>query len=159
MKAKQVFEQNSKSGKTKEPFPCPSCLWIIGSIAILIVMLCTLYYGGTRNRLERETECFSMLYDMVRDMDFATGCFEGGILTLYDIVGNQLMTIDVDHASRVGRTMLRKDLQEEQIYFVLGGSVDDEYGVLYTERNQVNMDGLWSIKRMGGNCFYYQTRE
>ena len=126
---------------------------------LFAVMLRALYYGGTRNHLKRETECFSMLYDMVRDIDFKTGRLEEGVLTLYDIDGNQLMAINVDSCNRAGRTMLRKNSKEEQVYFILGGSVDDEYGVLYTEENRVNMAGLWSIKRMGGNCFYYQTRE
>jgi hypothetical protein len=41
--------------------------------------------------------------------------------------------------------------------FALGGAVDDSFGILFTDGSLVDMDGLYKIKRLGGNAYYYQT--
>ncbi len=125
--------------------------------ALLLVGLCLLYPGIVKRSLEKEAESLFSVYQIVRDMNFASGRLDKNALTLYDARGQQLTVINVDRFDGRDVIRLRNDTATKQIYFILGGSVDDEYGILYTADNAVNMDGLHKLTRMGGNCFYYQT--
>lgn len=129
----------------------------IVAVACAAVLLALLSFSGCARTIEQENEGFTSLYQTIRDLDFVTGHLEGNTAILYNAQREELVRLELAAPCWESAVALRKDAETDQIYFILGGSVDDECGILYTAGSTVDMDGLYVLNRLGGNCFYYQT--
>jgi hypothetical protein len=45
----------------------------------------------------------------------------------------------------------------DDVFFVTGGAVDDEWGYVITGDSAVGMDGLWQLERVDGHVYRFST--
>ena len=47
----------------------------------------------------------------------------------------------------------------DDVFFVTGGAVDDEWGYVITGDSAVGMNGLWQLERVDGHVYRFSTRK
>lgn len=103
------------------------------------------------------TDYCYMLNEKLIGADFDKAYVADGVISLYDSGDTLLMEIDFDAYDESKKVLyIRKENQ--RVYFILGGSVDDEYGIMFVndESNEL-LDGIHTIERVGGNAYEYST--
>lgn len=128
---------------------------IFSSLGLAAVLLVVAWGYGEGSKTN--VDDFSEIYHEIADVDFCSGKLLDKTLILYDKNGTEIMSLRGEKYDRVEFDTVRKDPVTNQVMFVTGGSVDDEYGVLYEGKYGVDMDGIHRIERIGGNSFYFQT--
>ena len=106
---------------------------------------------------KREEEYFRGIYSVIKDRSFDNGKFDNGELVLYNSSFDVLERISVTENQSHKLVRIIKDADAEQIYFIMGGAVDDQYGIVFTKGSSINMDGIHSLKRISGNSYYYAS--
>lgn len=134
--------------------------WIVRSIVCLVVCLLLGCYALIRDQHERDTVGYSyQINEIIKDLDFYTAeVTENGIM-LYDRNFDELDIVPFDgYNSHIKFTGIRKD--GGVIYFILIGSVDDEWGLMFVnDEANTMMNGIHSLERVGGNHYYYDTHK
>lgn len=123
---------------------------------LAMALLITAWMCWKESKMDMEYN-FYEIYHEVKDIDFCSGKLTDGTLHLYDKNGTAVMDLRGDKYDRAKLVAVRKNPETDQIVFVVGGSADDEYGVLYEGKYGVDMEGIHRLERMGGGAFYYQT--
>ena len=104
-----------------------------------------------------EIEYYTSINRMIKDQDFYIARVGEGEISLYDKNNIIVETMGFDFYDRsIPLVTIRKEFGN--LYFVTAGSVDDEYGVVFTNDSSNNLDGIMSLERIGGNAFLYSTR-
>lgn len=47
----------------------------------------------------------------------------------------------------------------DDVFFITGGAVDDEWGYVISGDDSVCVEGLWHLDRIGGNVYAFSTRK
>lgn len=127
------------------------------SLIVILVIICiivgAIYYAKPRVKAEE----FSEIYSEISNIDFSSGKLRDGALLLYDENGNTIMSLEGDPYEKADFIAVYKNSETSQIMFIMGGSVDDTYGVLYVGKYGIDMNGINRVERIGGNAFYFQT--
>ncbi len=128
--------------------------------AILIAILITAgfaYSACTDITVKKEEEYFYKINTLLRDMDFYTAKTTDNTIELYDSENTLTDTIAFDDYDKsISLVYIRKE--GSVIYFITSAAVDDEWGVMYINDDSNNiLDGVKSIKRIGGNSYQYST--
>ena len=124
-------------------------------LLMIFVFLC---FGGCR--ADRGNDLADFCYSMnerIKNIEFYRADVLDGAIKLYDNEGTLIGEIPFDdYPVSEEIVYIRKD--ESRVYFILGGAVDDEYGIMFI--NDVGnglLDGVHSIERMGRNFYEYRT--
>ena len=93
---------------------------------------------------------------LIKDTNFNTGKVEGDMIFLYNEKNEKVKEVKLNRIFKTNIKSIRKE--KNLIYFVLSGSVDDEDGIVFINDN-VNdvLDGVKTIKRIGGNSYQYSS--
>lgn len=77
---------------------------------------------------------------------------------------NQIILIDKDGNETIIpiNQLLSKQIvqvynKNNMVFYVLDAAQDDEYGLVFTIESFMDMNGIWSIERVGRNLYYYKT--
>lgn len=134
--------------------------WIVWDIVGLAVCLMLGCYALIRGQKEQETidYCYQ-INKIIKDLDFYLAKVSEDGIVLYDRDFQELETVPFDGYKRHIDIMgIQKD--GGRIYFILLGSVDDDWGLLFVNDGTDGiMDGIHSLERAGGNSYYYDTRQ
>lgn len=55
------------------------------------------------------------------------------------------------------RDLLGLHKRGDDVFFITGSAVDDEFGYVITGDDCVRMEGLWHLDRVGGNIYEFST--
>ncbi len=131
-------------------------VWAVSGLLIAIGILAVCMLISAPKNIQRKEEQCRSIYEEIKTEAFSTGSVTGNTVVLYDDHFQELKQLSVERG--LGKETVRIVKGSDQLRFVLGGSVDDEYGVLFAEGAAVDMSGLSSLKRLSGNSYYYETR-
>ena len=106
---------------------------------------------------KEEEAYFRGIYSIVKEYSFDNGEIKNGELILYNASFEILEKIPLANEKGYKLVRIIKDHGTEQIYFIMGGAVDDNYGIVFANRSSVDMDGIYLLERISGNSFYYET--
>ncbi len=96
----------------------------------------------------------------VRQVKFATARIMNDSITYYDDERRETGKSPLPKAvlQQMGdQKVLYIEDNSEGILFVLGGAVDDVWGLLYAPSGRVNMDGILKLKRAEKDWFYFSS--
>ncbi|MBR5390203.1 MAG: hypothetical protein IK141_02745 [Clostridia bacterium] len=130
----------------------------IEAILTVVIMLAALS-ACHKQQDNQEYEYFYVINKIVKDDDFFTANVDDYKIQLYDRDLNQIAELPfASYNPKIQVLEIRKD--GSIIYFVTKGVVDDEEGIFFIndDMNQI-LDGIKSIKRIGGNSYQYSTWE
>lgn len=124
----------------------------------VIFLLMTLCLIGCKSSLKNDIAdyCYTINQRLL-GTNFLTAYVSDGIISLYDSDG---ILIEELHFEEYDKNKEIRCIRKEgpSVYFVLSGSVDDEWGIMFI--NGVDnglLDGIHSIERVGGNAYMYST--
>ena len=124
------------------------------AVILIITMLC---FVGCTGRTDMQCAYFYEINSLIKDEVFFTANVEEGKIMLYD--EEQIMIGEIEfvgYQSGTDLLCIRKD--GPVVFFVTGGAVDDETGILFINDDSNNLlDGLKTIERIGGNSYIYDT--
>lgn len=132
-------------------------IYAVVGLVIAITIIATSVLTGTKARLQERNEQCRSIYTEIQDEAFFTGRWEGNTVFLHDDSFREIKQISTEYKSGKNSVRIIKDFN--QIRFVLGGSVDDEYGIIFVKGTTVDMSGMYSVKRLSGNSYYYETTQ
>ena len=94
---------------------------------------------------------------IIKDMDFSTAKTYDGKIILYNTEREIIKEIPFeDYDKNIKFIYARKD--ESAIYFVISAVVDDEQGIMFVNDGSDRfLDGIKTIKRIGGNSYQYSS--
>lgn len=100
---------------------------------------------------------YCKINSLIKDEDFSTAKIEESKIILYDEKRETKKEIIFDeYDKRIPVLGIRKD--EDLIFFVEWGVVDDEGGIVFMNNELKSiLDGIYHIDRIGGNYFEYST--
>lgn len=130
----------------------------------LLLLLCLpfaamLFFMTDYDHAEANEAYFYQINSVIKDEDFTIAKVEDYKIMLYN-AKNELQKEILFDGYDAGIKQIYIHKEGPVIYFVTGGAVDDEQGVLFINdaSNQI-LDGIASIKRIGGNSYQYSTRK
>lgn len=129
---------------------------ILFVVAVVILVVIAVCFATTKTNIQKSEEQCRDVYVSIQDEVFFTGEWTGNTVLLYDNDFQEIKRLSTKHD--LGKESIKIVKERDQIRFVLGGSVDDEYGILFVDSATVNMSGFHSVKRLSGNSYYYETR-
>ena len=105
-----------------------------------------------------EEYCYK-INTLIKNEDFDTAKIENNKILLFDQNGKEKKELAFnDYDSNIQILSVRKD--GAIIYFIMSGSVDDEQGIIFINDDSNKMfDGIKTLKRIGGNSYYYSTNQ
>lgn len=130
--------------------------FIIRIIFLLMPLInyVTPYFQDTSNVSDF---CYNV-NSLVKTYDFAYGNISCNNIILYDDNDKEIAEIPIDNLEERDKIIYFYK-KSNNVYFVISRSVDDESGIiLVNDESDSILDGLWSIKRVGGNSYYYDTK-
>ena len=129
---------------------------------LLLICLCLatgLCLAACNSNLQESEEYFYEINKLIKDEDFCTAKVKAGKIVLYDAQRNPIKEIPFD---KYDKSIAFKYARKEGtlIFFVTSAAVDDEQGVLFINDDANNiLEGIHSIKRIGGNSYEYNNAE
>ena len=101
--------------------------------------------------------CYS-INELIKNIDFFKGNIAEDKILLYDTENNLVSEIPFEqYNNNISIIYIKKDMNNT--YFVLQGSVDDEYGIMFINDDANNvLSGINSMDRVGGNAYLYSTQ-
>ncbi len=124
------------------------------SLVLVIILSVSLFSCGIKSDKDYDDYCYK-INKIIKDKDFSKGEVVDGKILLYkdDKIIFEENFEDYDKSYNI--KSIRKE--ENRMFFILNGAVDDEDGIvfLYDENNV--MDGIASLERIGGNSYKYKT--
>ena len=122
----------------------------------IAMILCFL---ACNSNLQDSEEYFYEINNLIKDENFNIAKAYTGKIVLYDVQQNPIKEIPFD---KYDKNINFKYAWKEGpvVFFVTNGAVDDEQGVLFINDNSNDiLEGINSIKRIGGNSYVYDTAD
>lgn len=121
---------------------------------LLIYLLISKYERISYNELDEY--CYN-INNILMNYNFNKANLEKNYIALYSDENILINEIEFDFYDENKKILyIRKD--ENKIFFILNGTVDDEDGILFVnDSSDSMMDGIIKLKRLGGNSYYYST--
>ena len=103
-------------------------------------------------------EYFYKINSLIKNEDFYFAKVADYRIVLYNLKNEpQKEIVFDDYNVKIKLVSIRKD--GSIIYFITSGSVDDEQGIVFINDDlNDKLNGIKTIKRIGGNSYYYNTR-
>lgn len=126
----------------------------------ILICLCigaVLCLAGCNGNAEDSEEYFYEINKRIKDEEFCTAKVKPGKIVLYDAQQNPIRELPFESYDK-NITLLFARKEGALIFFVTSAAVDDEQGILFIndDSNKV-LNGIHSIKRVGGNSYEYDT--
>lgn len=131
----------------------------IGTIITMVTTMLIVLSACNNQRNNQEYEYFYEINSIIKNDNFFTAKVDSYTIYLYDQDLNQIAEIPfATYSPKIQILEIRKS--GSIIYFVTNGAIDDEEGILFIndDTNRI-LDGIKSIKRIGGNSYQYSTWE
>ena len=129
-------------------------IFVLIAVFVFAACLCFVYFANASDK--QEEYCYE-INKLICNETFDTAKVQDSKIVLYSFDGVRLKEIPLEAFDKsVKIAYVRKE--GTITYFVLGGAVDDEMGIMFIndESNQL-LDGVKSITRIGGNSYRYDT--
>ncbi|WP_341278977.1 hypothetical protein [Paenibacillus sp. FSL H8-0537] len=125
---------------------------LFGLFLIILSMGCS----SSNETYKNEITFLDDVYQLIKAENFHTAEISDHLVILEDSDFKTIKELELETNNKTVKikSILKED---DHIFFMLGGSVDDHYGILYTSSNSVNMEGISVLKRLSGNAYYYST--
>ena len=131
---------------------------LIKYLVLIVIVLTGLSSCNIHNYENIEAYCYK-INSVIKDMDFEVAKVSKNKISLYDdqkALINEMIFDSYEDNIKVVR--IRKEANK--VYFITAGSVDDERGVVFiNDDSNAVLDGIKSIERIGGNSYYYSTKD
>ena len=133
---------------------------LVKHLILFFVILCLSIFSACYvNDYKKMEECCYKINLLVKDIEFHTAKILENKIILYDDkhVKTEELSFEYheDNKKIIG---VRKE--GAAIYFIISGSADDEQGIVFiNDDSNIILDGIKSIKRIGGNSYRYSTSE
>ncbi len=126
-------------------------------IIITILILATVNFASEYRSEKIQEYCYDINY-LIKDYDFSTAKINDSSICMYDEFGEKSETIQFpEYDENIKLLYIRKE--EDLIYFVIEGVVDDEEGIVFINSEVNNFfAGITSFERIGGNSYKYSSR-
>lgn len=125
--------------------------------AAMLLVIMVLCFVGCTGRVDMQCAYFYEINSLIKDEVFFTANAEEGKIVLFDEEQIVIGEIEFD-GYRSGTDLLRIRKDGPVVFFVTGGAVDDETGILFINDDSNRLlDGLKTIERIGGNSYIYDT--
>ena len=124
--------------------------------ALFCVFFCVAFAcDDWRNNIREDY--YYMINSLVQDIDFDMAEVKSGKIVLYDSEQRQIDEIDFEgYNDNIDVLHIRKS--NNIVYIVTRQTIDDETGIMFVnDGSDRMMDGLHSIKRVGGSMYQYNT--
>lgn len=128
-------------------------LWIS---LVLAAVLCLVFYNNSTSFSKEETY-FYQINALIKDADFYTARVEEGKIVLYNAESEPICEMEFhDYDKSIKLIYVRKE--GAVIHFITSGAVDDEQGIIFiNDDSNRSLDGIKSLRRIGGNSYQYST--
>lgn len=133
--------------------------FLYAGLAFVVILAIFFYFACGQNNASVSEAYFHQINSLIKDFEFDTAQVVDEKIVLYNSEHEVTQEIRFDdYNDKIQLVAIRKD--GGLIYFVTGGSVDDEIGIIFINDHSNNIfDGIKSIKRIGGNSYRYSTSE
>ena len=127
---------------------------------LFLMFLCiamVMCLAACNSNIQESEAYFYEINKLIKDEDFCTAKVNAGKILLYDSQQNPIQELSFDKYDK-SITLLYIRKEGAVTLFVTSGAVDDEQGILFIndDSNDV-LEGIHSIKRIGGNSYEYDT--
>lgn len=129
---------------------------LILTILISIFVLFIISHSEELNEYDNYLGYMKAIYKDIENTNFFVAEVKGQEVILKDSEFYEINRIPIITKEKSIK-ILSIHKEGEQIFFALGGAVDDSYGVMFSKTNYIDMNGLMTIERISGNAFYYST--
>lgn len=129
-------------------------------IVIFIILVClSIWYLTSNANLDKQETYFRNINLLIKDIDFDIARVENSKILLYNSE-NELVNEIIFNEYNKKIPLIHIKKQDSIIYFVTSLVVDDEMGIIFVNDDSDKiMDGIKSLKRVGGNSYQYDTAE
>ncbi len=127
-------------------------------LLIFIIVLGGLF-GCVKSNVEEIDEYCYKINNLIKEYDFYTAKVEQSKIVLYDNEFQELKNINFEEYNQnIPVINIRKE--NDNIYYITNRTVDDEVGIVFINSDTNNvLDGIKSLKRIGGNSYQYNTSD
>lgn len=131
---------------------------------LIAVMLfqCLIFFGddvvNNENVINEEEQYFRKINEIIKDLEFHLAKAKDGKIILYDRHYEPISEIPFAEYDK-SITFIGAHKDDNTLYFITGGSVDDEWGIMFVnDGSDSMMNGLKRVDRMGGNAYEYSIK-
>lgn len=130
---------------------------VVAGLLLVIAIIATYALTSSKINVQEKDEQCRSIYTEIQNETFFDGKWMGNTVFLYDENFREIKQLPVEYSP--GRKSVRIVKDFNQIRFVLRGAVDDECGIVFVKGATVDMSGIYLLKRLSGNSYYYETRQ
>ena len=125
------------------------------NLVIILIIICIgsihIFYQYSVRISEASCQYY---YTLLKDETFYRADLHSNYIELLDVSGRVNKKIFIEKNDHTIKYIITNN---GQYYFILGGVVDDIYGIIITTNNSINMEGIREITRLGGTTYYFST--
>ena len=135
------------------------------TVVVLFVAMRVLAGIALRNdpRLEADIRIWQAAYDdlaALPDFAYVSARDDGSFLLCSYDEPAQSATLPESIADMLqDRDLLNLRKQGDDVFFITGGAVDDEWGYVISGDSAVCMNGLWHLDRVDGHMYRFSTKK
>lgn len=128
-------------------------------VIFIIFVSFGIWYLSSNDNLDEQETYFRNIYALIKDIDFDIAKIEDSKILLYNS-DDELVDEIIFNEYNKKIPLIHIKKQDSVIYFVTSLVVDDEIGIIFVNDDSDKiMDGIKSLKRVGGNSYQYDTAE
>ncbi len=114
--------------------------------------------GSYENLINEKEQYFKKINEIIKDLEFHSAKAKDGKIILYNDKYEAICEIPFESCDESIK-FIGAHKKEGIVYFITGGAVDDEWGIMFVnDGSDGMMDGVGSATRIGGNSYEYDTR-
>ncbi len=128
-------------------------------LLLIFIIILGCLFGCTKSNVEEINNYCYKINNLIKGYEFYTAKVEQGEIILYDNEFQEIMNINFEEYNpEMPMISIRKE--NDNIYYITNGAVDDEAGIVFFNSDTNNiLDGIKSLKRIGGNSYQYNTSD
>lgn len=142
-------------------------LLVGGCFAVVALFVAALILASISLRndpwLEADRRIWQAAYDdliSLPDFEYVSDQGDGSfLLCSYDEPAQSATLPEAIADMLQDRDLLNLRKQGDDVFFITGGAVDDEWGYVISGDSAVCMDGLWHLDRVDGHMYRFSTKK
>ena len=127
----------------------------------ILFCFCTLsacQYSTTSTQMELDQYC-GQIYTLIGKKNFDEALLHDGSIRLYSQDDTLIETIPFkEYDKKLSRKIVRIQKDEFAVYFILGGIVDDQFGIMYVSDDANHALHRISVLEHLGGCLFKYSR-
>ncbi len=125
-------------------------------ILLLLVLFSIIFQVNNGMKSYNDITYLKDIYTAIGNEEFFVGNVDANTVVLKNREFDVIKKIEFNSKGKIIKTKSIL-MQNDQVYFILNGSVDDSNGIVFCKSSSINMEGLHKLIRIGGNAYYFQT--